>query len=86
MADHLHSDGFLAAGYEYVAIDDCWPEKQRDKDGKLQPDHTRFPSGFKALGDYVSNKGPGQKEFESKNVNSVLSTSINIVCGYHNMF
>ena len=58
MADHLHSDGFLAAGYEYVAIDDCWPEKKRDKDGKLLPDHIRFPSGFKALGDYVSNKGP----------------------------
>ena len=54
MADHLQKDGYAAAGYQYVSIDDCWPEKERDKDGRLQPDHLRFPSGFKALGDYVS--------------------------------
>merc|ERR1712130_474929 len=55
MADHLAKDGYLAAGYKTVSIDDCWEQKipPRDKDGKLTPNSTRFPSGFKALGDYM---------------------------------
>ena len=48
------SDGYLEAGYEYVVIDDCWLAKDRDSDGKLQPDPKRFPSGLKSLGDYVA--------------------------------
>jgi alpha-galactosidase len=27
----LHTDGMQAAGYDYVNIDDCWAEPQRDK-------------------------------------------------------
>jgi hypothetical protein len=46
--------GFLAAGYEYVIIDDCWLAPERDAEGRLQPDTQRFPSGIKALADYVS--------------------------------
>lgn len=55
MADHLAKDGYLAAGYKTVSIDDCWEQKKppRDQDGKLVPNATRFPSGFKALGDYM---------------------------------
>lgn len=53
MADHLVSDGFLAAGYEYVIIDDCWASKERDSEGRLQPDPERFPNGIKNLSDYV---------------------------------
>lgn len=53
MADHLVSDGYLDAGYEYVMIDDCWMAKERDSEGRLQPNATRFPSGIKALADYV---------------------------------
>lgn len=48
------SDGYLAAGYEYIIIDDCWAEKYRNEDSKLIPDSKRFPSGMKALSDYVS--------------------------------
>ena len=33
---------------------DCWMSHNRTSDGQLQPDPTRFPSGMKALGDYVS--------------------------------
>ena len=33
---------------------DCWMSHNRTSDGQLQPDHTRFPNGMKALGDYVS--------------------------------
>ena len=46
--------GFLKAGYEYIIVDDCWLSHERDQNGELQPDPKRFPSGMKALGDYVS--------------------------------
>ncbi len=52
-AHEMVSRGFLKLGYEYIIIDDCWPEKERDEHGKLQPDKERFPSGIKALADYV---------------------------------
>ena len=41
----------------YINIDDCWLAHERDRRGKLQPDATRFPSGIKALGEYVHSKG-----------------------------
>lgn len=48
------SGGFKDAGYEYVIIDDCWLEKERDPVTKeLVADRKRFPSGMKALADYV---------------------------------
>lgn len=54
MADRMAADGYKDAGYEYVNVDDCWMAKERGHDGKLQADPKRFPSGMKALGDYVS--------------------------------
>lgn len=53
MADLLVSEGYLAAGYQYIIVDDCWMSKHRDKEGRLQADPIRFPSGIKALADYV---------------------------------
>ena len=50
------SSGMKEAGYEYVNIDDCWQGK-RDNEGFIQPDPERFPSGMKALADYVHSKG-----------------------------
>lgn len=53
-ADYLVSGGYKDAGYEYVIIDDCWMEFERDNlTGALVPDRKRFPSGMKALADYV---------------------------------
>ncbi|XP_064481592.1 hemicentin-1-like isoform X2 [Ornithodoros turicata] len=57
MAGILNSEGYLAAGYEYVNIDDCWMSDKRDVDGRLQPNATRFPSGIKSLADYVHQNG-----------------------------
>ncbi|ESO93810.1 hypothetical protein LOTGIDRAFT_209340 [Lottia gigantea] len=57
MADRLAEDGYRDVGYEYVNIDDCWSSKQRDSKGRLVADPDRFPSGIKALADYVHNKG-----------------------------
>jgi hypothetical protein len=44
------------ASFQYVNIDDCW-QGQRDADGNIQPNPKRFPSGMKALADYVHGKG-----------------------------
>lgn len=57
MADRMVADGYKDAGYEYVNIDDCWMEHDRDSNGRLVPDHERFPSGIKGLADYVHSKG-----------------------------
>ncbi|XP_070552525.1 alpha-N-acetylgalactosaminidase-like isoform X1 [Ptychodera flava] len=57
IADHMAKDGYKDAGYEYVCIDDCWMSMERDANGKLYGNSTRFPSGIKALADYVHAKG-----------------------------
>lgn len=54
MTDLLVSGGYKDAGYEYLCVDDCWLAEERTADGALQGDPKRFPSGMKALGDYVS--------------------------------
>lgn len=57
-ADELVSSGMLDLGYKYLVIDDCWNSKAgRDKDDNLVPDPEKFPSGMKALADYVHSKG-----------------------------
>eukprot|EP01098_Paradermamoeba_levis_P006725 TRINITY_DN2793_c0_g1_i1.p1 TRINITY_DN2793_c0_g1~~TRINITY_DN2793_c0_g1_i1.p1 ORF type:complete len:433 (+),score=114.65 TRINITY_DN2793_c0_g1_i1:186-1301(+) len=57
MADAMSSSGLSQVGYEYINIDDCWLANTRDANGRLQPDPKRFPSGMKALGDYIHSKG-----------------------------
>ena len=47
------SEGYLAAGYNFISLDDCWMDKQRGPDDKLRADPERFPSGIKVLSDYV---------------------------------
>lgn len=54
MADLLISEGYASVGYEYVNVDDCWLEKLRGPQQQLVADRSRFPSGIKALSDYVS--------------------------------
>jgi alpha-galactosidase len=55
-ADALVSSGMKDAGYQYVVIDDCW-QVARDSVGNIVVDAERFPSGMKALADYVHAKG-----------------------------
>src|SRR6188768_3556333 len=57
MADSIVNTGMRDAGYQYVVVDDCWMNPNRDSSGNLQSDPTRFPSGMKALGDYIHGKG-----------------------------
>jgi len=56
IADAMVSSGLKEAGYQYVNIDDCW-QVCRDAQGNIVADPTRFPSGIKALADYVHGKG-----------------------------
>ncbi|CAA2974130.1 alpha-galactosidase 3-like [Olea europaea subsp. europaea] len=56
-ADALISTGLAKLGYNYVNIDDCWSEPSRDSEGQLIPDPKTFPSGIKALADYVHSEG-----------------------------
>ncbi|MEU7753934.1 alpha-galactosidase [Micromonospora sp. NPDC049101] len=52
-ADAIVSSGMRDLGYNYVVVDDCWFNPNRDSSGNIQGDPTRFPSGMKALGDYL---------------------------------
>jgi alpha-galactosidase len=55
-ADAMVKHGMKDAGYEYVNIDDCW-HGERDAMGFIHPNKKRFPSGMKALADYVHAQG-----------------------------
>src|SRR5688572_33151289 len=55
-ADAMVSSGLKDAGYNFIVIDDCWHGK-RDSLGFIQPDPEKFPSGMKALADYIHSKG-----------------------------
>ena len=57
IADVMVSSGMKNAGYIYLNLDDNWMAKTRDASGNLQADPVRFPSGMKALGDYIHGKG-----------------------------
>ncbi|MET8053641.1 lectin [Streptosporangium sp. NPDC005286] len=56
-ADALVSNGMRDLGYQYVVVDDCWFNPNRDSAGNIQANLSRFPSGMKALGDYLHARG-----------------------------
>lgn len=55
-ADAMVEEGLLDAGYVYLNMDDCW-HGERDADGFITCNAGKFPSGIKALSDYVHSKG-----------------------------
>ena len=55
-ADAIVASGMRDAGYRYVVIDDCW-QAPRDSNGFITSDTKKFPSGIKALADYVHSRG-----------------------------
>jgi alpha-galactosidase len=56
-ADSMVSTGLRDAGFKYIVIDDYWHGGRDSATGLLFPDPKRFPSGMKALADYVHSKG-----------------------------
>lgn len=57
IAQAMVTSGMKDAGYVYLNLDDNWMATSRDANGKLQGDPTRFPSGMKALADYIHELG-----------------------------
>ena len=56
-ADAMVESGMLAAGYDYLVIDDCWQDLERDADGELRSNPERFPRGMKWLGEQIHARG-----------------------------
>nr|WP_245402655.1 alpha-galactosidase [Pontibacter sp. E15-1] len=56
MADAMVASGMVEAGYDYLFIDDEW-QSGRDARNNIIADPKKFPSGMKALADYVHSKG-----------------------------
>ena len=62
MADIMVASGLKDAGYQYINIDDCWENinqkvANRGVNDPLTADPKKFPSGIKAVADYVHSKG-----------------------------
>ncbi len=55
--DAMVSSGMRDAGYRYVNLDAGWAAADRDADGDLQADPTRFPHGIAALAGYAHDHG-----------------------------
>ena len=56
-ADAMVSSGLKDAGFNYIVIDDYWQGTRDTVTGVLNFNPERFPSGIKALADYVHSKG-----------------------------
>jgi alpha-galactosidase len=56
-AEAMIKNGMRDAGYNYIVLDDTWSAMERDQDGNLQAHPDKFPSGMKALGDWLHSKG-----------------------------
>lgn len=58
LADKLVSCGLKDLGYSYLCLDDGYQSRRgRDEEGRPECDKKKFPSGMKALGDYIHGKG-----------------------------
>ena len=55
IADAMVESGLRDAGYVFLNLDDNWMDTKRDAQGNLQNNPKTFPSGMKAIADYVSN-------------------------------
>lgn len=56
MADAMVKEGLVELGYDHIFIDDGW-QGGRDNKNNIIPDPDKFPSGIKALADYLHEKG-----------------------------
>ncbi len=56
-AEAMVQSGMLEAGYDTIVLDDCWSLRDRDPEGNLVADPIKFPSGMKALADYLHERG-----------------------------
>merc|ERR1711871_1243535 len=52
----LVKKGLRDVGYTIVEIDDCWANSERNSTGHFVANHSKFPTGMKALGKYLHEK------------------------------
>lgn len=59
IADAMVNNGYTAAGYTWLGIDDCWQKdaSSRDANGYAVIDDEKFPNGLKVVTDYIHSKG-----------------------------
>lgn len=55
-ADAFVERGLAEAGYRYVNLDDGWAVYRNATTGEIVPDPARFPTGMRALGEYLHNR------------------------------
>ena len=53
----LVETGLRDLGYQYVVLDDCWAEEQRDETGHWRADSAKFPNGMKYVADTLHERG-----------------------------
>ena len=75
IADLMVSNGMRDAGYEFLVLDDAWMAAERDGEGRLQADPKKFPSGMKALGDYIHGKGLKFGIYQDRGVDDLPETA-----------
>jgi alpha-galactosidase len=56
IADAMVETGMKDLGYKYLVVSECW-NIGRDSLGNILYDEEKFPSGMKALSDYIHSKG-----------------------------
>ncbi|CAI6340570.1 unnamed protein product [Periconia digitata] len=57
-SDQILGLGLRDLGYDYVVLDDCWQDVNgRDKNGKLQPELSKFPNGLRSISDHLHSQG-----------------------------
>ena len=55
-AETIVHSGLSAVGYNFINLDDCW-QIDRNADGSIREDPSKFPSGIPALADHVHQLG-----------------------------
>ncbi len=80
MADCFINLGLDKLGYKYLVLDDgCY--KTERVDGKLSNETVKFPSGFKALADYIHSKGLKFGMYNDIGTNLCAGSSVG-TCGF----
>ena len=57
VADSFITTGLAAAGYQFINLDDCWQSDRNATTNEIIANPDNFPSGIKALADYIHGKG-----------------------------
>jgi hypothetical protein len=81
-AEGLIALGLDKVGYNFVTVDCGWPSRDRDAAGRLQWNSTLFPSGGKALGDFVHSLGLGFGLYSGAGYLQCGSTDLPASLGY----